>query len=201
MKKLIAILSILALAALVAGPSMAGNSLSSDDADDTVVDQNYDNSRRFRFRADLWADLYTDINIAANSGNSSVISGGDVGEDGSVDITTGDVSFEYTEESDVNGVNVYSDVPALSGNSNDMELTDSDDSVFLQNEVNDDRDDEAVDSDLEESYYFDGSFNSGGNNIIAADDVDQASIDNGDVEVRKSRFVKRNIHLFERRQN
>ena len=193
MKKIIAIFSILALAVLVAGPSMAGNSFLGSDLDDSVFTQTESNLRTLRYNFDLRADIDDDVDIDINSGGNLVTAGGDMGEDGPVDIETGDASLSYTEQSDVNGADLDIDAPSLSGNSNDIDVTDADDTAVVQVETNNDNERADVDSRLDEDRDLDADVDTGNNGVFVGDDFDQGSVKTGDPSVDISRTFTRNV--------
>ncbi len=193
MKKIIAIFSILALAVLVAGPSMAGNSFLGSDLDDSVFTQTESNLRTLRYNFDLRADIDDDVDIDINSGGNLVTAGGDMGEDGPVDIETGDATLEYAEQSDVNGADLNISAPSLSGSSNEIEATDADDSVVVQAETNNDNERVDVVSRLDEDRDLDTDVDTGNNGVFVGDDFDQGSVKTGDPSVDVSRTFTRNV--------
>ncbi len=176
MKKIIAILSILALAALVAGPSMAAR-VSLTDANDTAIVNSDSVWGELKFDVENDAYYYKYTRNRSNSGKNSFIVSEDA-NDASISFNTGDADATTSDNSDINITDIDTEGIYENGGvlpENDVTGTDLDDTTVVNTNSTAVEEEYEVDNYLDEYREVDQAVNTGENAGFVGGDFDDSS--------------------------
>ncbi len=180
MKKAIAMIGVFALAlSLVGGGALASNQVTATDNDDTISNARSWKSRTVRLNTSAIYNGESVLIFDLNTGNRVTVAGGDVEQN--YQEGTGDVSLNVTRNSDINSSLITTDPLASDGDDdNSQTLTGNDDAIF--NQESDAEDLEVLNdySEVNESDYAEVNVNTGGDTLLAGEDVEEEDGDEPD---------------------